>query len=63
MGCLLKSVVHDCLVVRWLWRITQERHTTTSDGVQLAWLSVWSEVQSCVCGPADATVSDCLLFQ
>jgi len=31
-----------------------------SGGV-LAWLSVWSEVQTC--GPADATATHCLLLQ
>ena len=28
----------------------------------LAWLSVWSEVQTCIC-PADATATHCLLLQ
>ena len=28
----------------------------------LAWLSVWSEVQTCI-GPADATATHCLLLQ
>ena len=33
-----------------------------SGGV-LAWLSVWSEVQTCIYGPADATATHCLLLQ
>jgi len=33
-----------------------------SSGV-LAWLSVWSEVQTCIYGPADATATHCLLLQ
>jgi len=28
----------------------------------LAWLSVWSEVQTCI-GPADTTPTHCLLLQ
>ena len=28
----------------------------------LAWLSAWSEVQTCIC-PADATATHCLLLQ
>jgi len=32
-----------------------------SSGV-LAWLSAWSEVQTCIC-PADATATHCLLLQ
>ena len=28
----------------------------------LAWLSVWSEVQTCIC-PADASATHCLLLQ
>ena len=32
-----------------------------SSGV-LAWLSVWSEVQTCIC-PADFTATHCLLLQ
>ena len=28
-----------------------------------AWLSVWSEVQTCINGPADATAAHCLLLQ
>jgi len=31
-------------------------------GEVLAWLSVWSEVQACIC-PADATATHCLLLQ
>jgi len=31
-------------------------------GEVLAWLSVWSEVQTCIC-PADATATHCLLLQ
>ena len=33
-----------------------------SGGV-LAWLSVWSEVQTCIYGTADATAAHCLLLQ
>ena len=29
----------------------------------LAWLSVWSEVQTCIYDPADATATRCLLLQ
>jgi len=31
-------------------------------GGVLAWLSVWSKVQTCIC-PADATGTHCLLLQ
>jgi len=31
-------------------------------GGLLAWLSVWSVVQTCIC-PADATATHCLLLQ
>jgi len=31
-------------------------------GEVLAWLSLWSEVQTCIC-PADATATHCLLLQ
>jgi len=31
-------------------------------GEVLAWLSVWSDMQTCTC-PADATATDCLLLQ
>ena len=43
----------------------QEGHPAckkTSGGV-LAWLSVWSEMQTCIYGPADATATHCLLLQ
>ena len=33
-----------------------------SSGV-LVWLSVWSKVQTCMYGPADATATHCLLLQ
>jgi len=48
------------LLVGW-----HEGHPTCkklSDGV-LMWLSVWSEVQTCIYGPADATATHCLLLQ
>jgi len=32
-------------------------------GGLLAWLSVWSEMQELAYGPADATVTHCLLLQ
>ena len=32
-------------------------------GGVLLWLSVWSEVQTCTDGPADATATHCLLLQ
>ena len=31
-------------------------------GRVLAWLSVWSKVQTCIC-PADVTATHCLLLQ
>jgi len=42
----------------------QEGHPACKklSGEVLAWLSVWSEVQTCIC-PADATVTHCLLLQ
>ena len=40
----------------------QEGHKKLSGGV-LAWLSVWSEVQTCIWPPADATATHCLLLQ
>ena len=43
----------------------QEGHPAckkTSGGV-LTWLSVWSEMQTCIYGPADATATHCLLLQ
>ena len=42
----------------------QEGHPACKklSGEVLAWLSVWSEVQTCIC-PADATVTLCLLLQ
>jgi len=43
----------------------QEGHPAckkTSGGV-LAWLSVGSEMQTCIYGPADATATHCLLLQ
>jgi len=45
-----------------VWR--QEGHPACKkmSGEVLAWLSVWSEVQTCIC-PADATATHCLLLQ
>jgi len=42
----------------------QEGHPACKklSGVVLAWLSVWSEVQTCIC-PAEATATHCLLLQ
>jgi len=42
----------------------QEGHPACKklSGGVLAWLSVWSEVQTCN-GPADVTATHCLLFQ
>jgi len=42
----------------------QEGHPTCKklSGELLAWLSVWSEVQACIC-PADATATHRLLLQ
>ena len=42
----------------------QEGHAACKklSGGVLAWLSVWSEVQTCIC-PADATATHCLLLQ
>jgi len=42
----------------------QEGHPACKklSGEVLAWLSVWSEVQICIC-PFDATATHCLLLQ
>jgi len=42
----------------------QEGHPACKklSGEVLAWLSVWSEVQTCIC-QADATATRCLLLQ
>jgi len=42
----------------------QEGHLACKklSGEVLAWLFVWSEVQTCIC-PADATATHCLLLQ
>jgi len=42
----------------------QEGHPACKklSGEVLAWLSVWSEVQACIC-PADATATHCLLLR
>jgi len=42
----------------------QEGHPACKklSGGVLAWLSVWREVQTCIC-PADATATHCLLLQ
>ena len=43
----------------------QEGHPACKklSGGVLAWLSVWSEVQTCIWPPADATATHCLLLQ
>jgi len=42
----------------------QEEHPACKklSGRVLAWLSVWSKVETCIC-PADATATRCLLLQ
>ena len=42
----------------------QEGHPACKklSGGVLAWLSVWSEVQTCIWPPADATATHCLLL-
>ena len=42
----------------------QEGHPACKklSGEVLAWLYVWSEVQTCIC-PADTTATHCLLLQ
>ena len=42
----------------------QEGHPACKNlsGGVLAWLSVWSEVQTCIYGRADATATHCLLL-
>jgi len=43
----------------------QEGHPACKkqSGGVLVWLSVWSEMQTCAYGPADATATHCLLLQ
>jgi len=43
----------------------QEGHPACKklSGGVLAWLSVWSEMQTCIRPPADATATHCLLLQ
>jgi len=43
----------------------QEGHPACKklSGGVLAWLSVLSELQTCIYGPADATATHCLLLQ
>jgi len=43
----------------------QEGHPACKklSGGVLAWLSLWSEVQTCIWPPADATATHCLLLQ
>jgi len=48
--------MYVCIVSLKLWPVKK-----LSGGV-LAWLSVWSEVQTCI-WPADATATHCLLLQ
>ena len=54
----LPSVLFTLLVGR------QEGHPACKklSGEVLTWLSVWSEVQTCIC-QADATATHCLLLQ
>jgi len=65
--------ISDILLVKCQFQISfsalmllvgrQEGHQACKklSGGVLAWLSVWSEVQTC--GPADATATHCLLLQ
>jgi len=57
MGCFAFSAL--TLLVGW-----QEGHPACKKLSRevLAWLSVWSEVQTCIC-PADATATHCFLLQ
>ena len=57
------------IFVQWFSALTllvgrQEGHPACKklSGEVPAWLSVWSEVQTCIC-PADATATYCLLLQ
>jgi len=56
MPCAFSALT---LLVGW-----QEGHPACKklSGGVLPWLSVWSEVQTCIC-PADATATQCLLLQ
>jgi len=54
----LPSVLWRC----WLGGRKGIRPVKKLNGVVLAWLSVCSEVQTCIC-PADATATHCLLLQ
>jgi len=68
-----ESAVYGCFVffVFRIWQSAltllvgrQEGHPACKklSGEVLAWLSVWGEVQTCIC-PADATATHCLLLQ
>ena len=59
--CILFIVAFSALTLLVGW---QEGHPACKklSGEVLVWLSVWSEVQTCIC-PADATATHCLLLQ
>ena len=55
---LLPSVLRCC----WLGDRKDIRPVKNLSGGVLAWLSVWTEVQTCI-WPSDATTTHCLLLQ
>ena len=58
------QIIHSAFSALMLLVGRQEGHPACKklSGEVLAWLSVWSEVQTCIC-PADATATRCLLLQ
>ena len=58
----LKGISFSALMLLVGWQEGHPACKKLSSGV-LAWLSVWSEVQTCMYGPADATATQCLLLQ
>ena len=61
--CLLFNNTLPSVLLRcWLVGRKGIRSVKKLSGEVLAWLSVWSEVQTCTC-PADATATHCLLLQ
>ena len=56
------SIVPSVLWRCWLGGRKGIRPVKKMSGEVLTWLSVWSEVQTCIC-PADATATHCLLLQ
>ena len=61
--CLLFNNTLPSVLLRcWLVGRKGIRPVKKLSGEVLAWLSVWSEVQTCTC-PADATATHCLLLQ